>query len=370
MVDKSERFSLKDHLFNKDWIGYLSKLLKEVYPKLDEKKFKEDILWRFPELELKERITWIRKQIEIHFPNDYELTLKLLLKSISAKTNEENFIYSPFCDYVAANWKTKEHLDQSLDALGEFTKYFSAEFAIRDFINSFPKETYIKFQEWSKNDNHHQRRLSSEWLRPKLPWAMWIDFDYKKASEILDNLFYDEERYVTRSVANHLNDISKIDPDFVIERLSAWKKSKKQNTLEMDYIINHSLRTSVKRWHKETLIFLGFNPNPKIEIKDLKIKERNIKLWEFIEFSFDIITRKQENLIIDYKVIYPTKSKRVSQKVFKIKKIELQWAKSILIKKKHPFRKMTTKKLYTWEYKLEIQINWKIFDCAKFYLEA
>jgi 3-methyladenine DNA glycosylase AlkC len=37
--------------------------------------------------------------------------------------------------------------------------------------------------------------------------------------EILDNLYFDKTRYVVRSVANHLNDISKLDPDFVVEIL-------------------------------------------------------------------------------------------------------------------------------------------------------
>jgi 3-methyladenine DNA glycosylase AlkC len=40
-------------------------------------------------------------------------------------------------------------------------------------------------------------------------------------------LYFDESRYVTRSVANHLNDISKIDESLVIETLEKWKNYKK-----------------------------------------------------------------------------------------------------------------------------------------------
>jgi len=63
---------------------------------------------------------------------------------------------------------------------------------------------------------------------------------------LLDELFYDQTRYVTRSVANHLNDIAKKDSEFVYKILEKWKKSQKQNKEEMDFIIKHSLRNLIK----------------------------------------------------------------------------------------------------------------------------
>jgi 3-methyladenine DNA glycosylase AlkC len=51
--------------------------------------------------------------------------------------------------------------------------------------------------------------------------------DYKRTIEILDNLYFDKSRYVTRSVANHLNDISKIDGDLVVDVLEKWKNKLK-----------------------------------------------------------------------------------------------------------------------------------------------
>jgi 3-methyladenine DNA glycosylase AlkC len=365
-----EKLLLKDQLFNKEKVTYLSNLLKKAYPKLNETTFKKDILNKFPELELKERIYWITRNLEKHLPKDYQTTINILLQSLKEESEGGLFIFASYSDYVEANGCNKEHLELSLNALGEFTKYCSAEFAIRDFINKYPKETFQKIQEWSKAKNFHQRRLASEGLRPKLPWAKGITIDYKKATEILDNLFYDKERYVTRSVANHLNDISKIDPNFVLEILGKWEKLNKQNPKEMKYIIQHSLRTSVKRGHIETFNFLGYNSDPKIMINNLNIKRNKIVLGEAIEFSFNIIGQSEENLIIDYKIIYPTPSNRHSEKVFKIKTTKIKNKETIEINKRHPFKKMTTKKLYSGNYKLEIQINGKIFDSTKFSLEV
>jgi 3-methyladenine DNA glycosylase AlkC len=48
-------------------------------------------------------------------------------------------------------------------------------------------------------------------------------------------------------VANHLNDISKIDEDWVLKKLNEWEKSGKQTPKEMQYIRNHATRTLRKK---------------------------------------------------------------------------------------------------------------------------
>jgi 3-methyladenine DNA glycosylase AlkC len=95
------------------------------------------------------------------------------------------------------------------------------------------------------SENYHHRRLASEGSRVKLPWAIKINLDYSKTIEILDNLYFDKSRYVTRSVANHLNDISKLNTNLVIETLIKWKK--RNNSEDIEYIISHSTRNLVKK---------------------------------------------------------------------------------------------------------------------------
>jgi 3-methyladenine DNA glycosylase AlkC len=109
--------------------------------------------------------------------------------------------------------------------LEEITKRFSAEYPIRAFWKTFEEETFEKFVEWSKSPYYHVRRLASEGSRPRLPWGKKILLHYTRTEVFLDVLFTDTARYVTRSVANHLNDISKIDPEFVMRKLDAWENS-------------------------------------------------------------------------------------------------------------------------------------------------
>ena len=64
--------------------------------------------------------------------------------------------------------------------------------------------------------------------------------------------------------------------------------------------------------------------------------------------------------ILSFPETYVTRSK--------IKKVNMKKGMKIEIVKNHPFRVMTTKKLYDGEYEIDIQINGLEFSNAKFYI--
>jgi len=243
-------------------------------------------------------------------------------------------------------------------ALREITKRFSVEFAIRDFINAYPKETLGMLMECASSQNYHERRLASECLRPKLPWAKKLETDYTLPLEHLELLYSDTTRYVTRSVANHLNDISKLDASLVLRTLKRWKKSKKQTPEEMQFIINHSLRTLVKEGNEEALSFLGYKKHPPIELQEVCLKTAVITVGEALEFEVEIVALEDVLLLVDYVVHFCTKRGTHSPKVHKLKKLSMQKGEKQRLEKRHPFKaNMTTRKLYAGEHFLELQIN-------------
>jgi 3-methyladenine DNA glycosylase AlkC len=251
-ADMDKKFSLKDHLFNQLKITKIAHEIHRVYPAFDENQFIQRTVGKFPELELKERISWISDTLKVFLPENYREATTILLESLpppndNTKTDNDfgDFIYAPHADFVAKYGCKEEYLSFSLKALKEITTRFSAEDAIRYFINAFPEETLRELQTWSLDPHYHVRRLASEGTRPKLPWAQKINIAVEKALPILDNLFSDTTRFVTRSVANHLNDISKIDPELTLSTLNKWQQSQKQNPKEMEYIIKHSLSSTL-----------------------------------------------------------------------------------------------------------------------------
>ena len=373
----AEKFSLKDELFNEEKIHKIASDIKEIFPSFNQLSFEQETLEKFPNLELKERIYHIRDMLQKYIALDYSDAIKLLLKSLPPPLdNQKNdndfgdFIYASYADFVVTFGCNREHLKVSLEALREITKRFSVEFSIREFINQFPKETLFMLEACSLSNNYHERRLATEGLRPKLPWAKKITIDYLTGMKLLDNLYMDNTRYVTRSIANHLNDISKINSVCVIETLKRWKKSQKQNDKEMKFIMTHALRSLVKKGNQEALSLLGYNSNVSVELIEFRLEKTEIKVGENLEFSCVIKSKYNENLIIDYLIFFKTKTGKLAVKVYKLKKVILQKNKKITLLKKHLFKKnMTTRKFYRGEHQVALQINGKVYAKRDFILE-
>jgi 3-methyladenine DNA glycosylase AlkC len=371
-----EKFSLKDQLFNEVSVRKLSDEIYQVSPVFEKEAFYTEVVSAFPELALKERIYHIRDMLSKYLPDAYEEALSVILQALPGaldplKEDDDfgNFIYAPYGEFVVYHGCNLKYLNISLQALREITRRFSVEFAIRDFINHYPEETMAMLKVCASSENYHERRLASEGSRPKLPWAKKLTIDYKNMVSILDKLYFDKTRYVTRSVANHLNDISKIDPILVIATLQRWKITGKQNEKEMDYIISHALRTLVKEGNEEALALLGYKKDPKIVLSDLNLHHDEVWLGEALIFDFEIEAKEDCKLLIDYIIYFRTKSGKASPKVHKIKKLSLKAGECIGVSKKHLFRaNMSTRKLYVGEHKVELQINGKRYSLGVFNL--
>ncbi len=368
-------FSLKDQLFNREKVEWLSHQVAAAAPDFPRAEFCEKVLKAFPQLELKERITHITECLAADLPEDYPKALRIVLRSLPSeldpgKRDDDfgDFIIAPLGHFVATRGCDSRHLEKSLKALQEITKRFSAEDPIRYFINGFPGETMTFLGKCADDKNYHVRRLASEGTRPKLPWCQKIGIDYREPVPILDRLFADETRYVTRSVANHLNDISKLDPSLVIQTLQRWKKSGQQNEKEMAFIIRHSTRTLVKQGNIEALALMGFGEVPDITIKDCAVQTPRVKIGDALEFSIEIESHRDQNLLIDYRMQFAGDGKPGGQKVFKLKQAEVAAGKVLKIRKRHPMRLMTTRTLYAGEHRITIQVNGQDFDTLSFEL--
>ena len=381
MNKKPDKFLVANKLFSTERVFFLSDILKESAKKnnfnFDKKKFKKEILDNFTNIGLKKRITKIVNALENNLSKDYEKSLEIILGALPDVLDETkkdgdfgSYLFIVFGDFVLSKGLEKAFLNKSLYALGEITKRFSVEGSIRPFINNFPEETFLFLKKMSLSKNYHQRRLASECLRKRLPWYQNINFNHKRSFEILDNLYFDKTRYVVRSVANHLNDVAKFDLELVLKYLKKWKKSNLAEKKEMEYLINHALRSSIKNGDKKTFKFLGYKNNPEIEIVNYIFKDKNIEIGESIFFEFEIFAKKTEKLIIDYRVKYPSPNKKKSEKVFKLKKFELEKGQKIKIEKKHFFKTMSTKRLYSGKYFIEILINGNTVSEDNFFLKV
>jgi len=393
------KFSLKDSLFNRHKIEKIAAELHAVCPDFDGAGFVAQTVAKFPELELKARIVWIAEMLACFLPADFRQATTLLLAALPPACDPSlrdddfgDFIYAPYSEYIVRHGCTREDLNFSLQALKTITTRFSAEDAIRYFINTFPTETMAEITNWARDDHYHVRRLASEGTRPKLPWSQKIVLMPGAAGPVLDLLFSDKTRFVTRSVANHLNDISKTDPDFVLAKLSEWRDSGRQSDKEMAYIVTHSLRTLVKQGHEGALALLGFVSGTAVEVLAFEISETDskgrsplespscrearpsdmpdVRMGEPVSFALEILATRDERLLIDYVMYFQNKSGAMTnKKVYKLKQLTVKQNERIRVEKKHPLRaNMSTRQLYPGIHRIEIQINGQSVVAGEFRL--
>jgi 3-methyladenine DNA glycosylase AlkC len=319
------------------------------------------------DLELKQRMRQISTTLGGFLPSDYHTALDILSRALPRLT-DYGFVLMVFPDFVEVfgldDWEA------SMAALEEFTQVISAEYAIRPFIVRYPERTMAQMLEWARHENAEVRRLAGEGCRPRLPWGMALDAlkaDPSPILPILEALKRDESESVRRSVANNLNDISKDNPDAVLEVLRRWQADGGE---EIDWITGHALRTLLKAGHPEALDLRGFSPEPAIAVRNLTVEPEVVAMGGEVTFSFEIesLSDRPQELMIDYVVYYVKASGQRSPKVWKLSKRTLQPGQVLRITRQHSFAPVTTRKYYPGEHAVEPKINGELFGRVSFTL--
>ena len=371
-----KNFSLKDSLFNTESVSYLAQLLTDANGTFQKEKFIAEVMSKLQTLELKERIVWIAEALQKYLSKDFKEASAHIIMALPkpldpTKTDNDfgSFIFAPFGEYVVQNGLSKENLSTAYETLLELTQRFSMEDAMRSYINTHPQQTLAVLKQWSTHDHYHVRRLVSETTRPLLPWSRRLSTEPTLAIPFLDTLYADRTRFVTRSVANHLNDIAKKDPNTVVSLLQKWKKEGKQDPQELAWMTRHALRTLVKKGNKDALRLLGYTHKPDIEIERFSLKRASKKIARdgTLSFSCTIAAHADVLLMIDYTIDFVKAKGNTRPKVFKIKKLAMKKGERIQIKKDHRFRAdATTYRLHAGQHKVTLQINGKPLNTATF----
>ena len=346
--------ALKDKYFNKAFYKRLSQQFAQVYPDFKPTAFYTAAIQGLESLELKQRITHTTDLSAQYLPSNYIDALKVLYAL--SEIIEEDFPYLFMPDYVARYGQ--DHYRESMQALRDFTEYSSSELAIRIFLQNRLKDTMKFAYQWAEDDRYHVRRLASEGTRPRLPWALRVKALYedpKIAFPILETLKADKEKYVQKSVANHINDISKGHADWVVGKIKKWPGINK----DTDWVVKHGLRGLIKAGHPKAMSLIGVKQNADIKLVSFKLDKNKISLGDKLGFNckLRLDDKKPHKLVIDYKIYFVKKNGCLSPKVFKLKTIKVDSNDHIEISKQHLFKDYTTRKHHAGLHKIQLMVN-------------
>ncbi|WP_186148010.1 DNA alkylation repair protein [Burkholderia gladioli] len=340
--------------------------LKLIERSFDTRRFLAVALDGLDELSLMARVRRASLAIEAGaqaLPGGYGTVLTLLAEAAPHLGGGFLSLVAP--DYVGQFGR--HDFDRSMAALAFFTRFGSSEFAVREFLRDDPRRALATLRDWSRHEDQAVRRLASEGSRPRLPWSFRlreIEADPALAAPILDNLRADPSDYVRRSVANHLNDITKLHPDWVLERAAAWGG----DDAGTRWIVRHALRTLVKRGDARALALLGASGAARIEAVPFAVTPARIELGETVTLAAELVSTAQDvqRLVVDYRIGYVKKNGSTAHKVFKLRELTLAPGQRIDIVRSQRIRDFTTRTHYAGRHGVELIVNGAVVAQAHF----
>lgn len=349
---------MKDKYYNYNSVRELALRITAVYPPFQADHFVSDVVdetWET--LELKARMRQIAINLGRHLPAGYEQALGVIDQVIAgypAGYNDFALMYFP--DFVEVYGQEKRHLDLSIAALERYTPFSSSEFAVRPFIIKHENRMMAQMAAWAEHGNEHVRRLASEGCRPALPWGQALPRFKKDPSpvlRILERLKADPALYVRKSVANNLNDISKTHPALVAQVAKEWYGGHEHT----DWIVKHGCRTLLKKGDRDVLRIFGFADTACVDVTGFALGTAAVAIGADLTFSFQIETKKETKVRLEYGIDYVKASGKRNRKIFQISELSLKANGKKSYAKSHSFADASTRKHYPGGHSVTLIVN-------------
>jgi 3-methyladenine DNA glycosylase AlkC len=355
--------------------------LKAAWPAFAQAEFEATATTGLEALELMARVRHISAALAVHLPQDFEAALVVLLGALGEKADPaavdvstrghgglSGFAMMAVTRFVAEQGLA--HHGVSLAALGEMTGRFSAEFDVRPFLAAQPAETWPVLLGWARGADVHRRRLASEGTRAYLPWGRRVPAlvsDPEPGLALLELLKDDPSEYVRRSVANHLNDVTRNHPDRVVAVCARWSEGA---TAERTKLVRHALRGLLKKAHPGAMRLLGYDPDVAVALEDLVVAP-SVRVGEALQFGFTLrhLGEAPATVIIDYVFDRPMARGR-APKIFRLAQRALPAASALRYDPSHSFRPVSTRRDRPGRWGLGIRVNGRVLGEVDFVLEA
>lgn len=341
-------------IFDRNRLKHIAKEAAAVSPQFDHPRFLKLATKNLDTLGIMQRMRQVATSLHAALPGPYAANIEVLYGL--APRLQHNFVAISLSEYVALYGM--DHFDLSMEALRFFTRFGSSEFAIRPFLVRDLASTLAVMGRWAADDNEHVRRLASEGCRPRLPWSFQIKpliDDPAPVAAILDRLNNDPSLYVRKSVANHLNDITKDHPGWVLDRLAAWPLDNAHTA----WIARHALRTLIKKGDPKALAVIGAGSRAQVHIDGFAATPAKIRLGDRVSFQARIASTADtpQRLVIDYAVHYVKKAGTASRKVFKLKELDLAPGTAHDLSISQVVRDFTTRSHNAGHHRVELLVN-------------
>ena len=355
----------------------LAEAIVRVHRPFPARAFANDASAGLDRLELLDRARHISRALAAHLPPAYVDAVDVLLRSLGPEHAGDEllgagmapFFYLPHLIFVAE--RGLDHFDVSMRAQYELTKRFSAESSIRAYIDRYPERTLTVLRAWATDANPHVRRLVSEGTRLRLPWAprvAWLDAHPERVLQLLEMLKDDPSPMVRRSVANNLNDLGKLHPGLLVRTAATWLQDA---TPGRRGLVEHALRSAVKRGDANALRLLGFGRVPAVSLQGVTFTPRRVPIGGRVAMRFTLrnTSRRPQDLLVDAAVHF-VKARGAAPKVFKVKRLVLPPRADVELRTSFSLAVHTTRVPRPGEHAVDVLVNGRAIPAGSFHVMA
>jgi 3-methyladenine DNA glycosylase AlkC len=365
------------NLLNPTLLRAAAQRIHTVWPAFDRRAFERAAIHGLDDLEMKVRAMQIASALEQTLPADFDAACAVIETSLAPPVPLEGvagervdlekglagWIVWPLGEYVAR--AGIDHPERALRCLHALTQRLTAEFAIRPFIVKHPGLTLATMLAWTKDPSAHVRRLASEGSRPRLPWGLRLQAlvqDPSPTLPILEALCDDPSDYVRRSVANHLNDIAKDHPEWVVRWVKAHLRGASPERLAL---LKHASRGLIKDGHASMLALWGAGQSFQGSAR-FKLSARKVAVGDNLGLTLQLASTAAQKLVIDYAVHHVKANGERTPKVFKGWTLTLDAGEKAELTKQHSLKPVTTRRYHAGRHAVDIRINGEPVATAEF----
>jgi 3-methyladenine DNA glycosylase AlkC len=360
--------ALKDNL-DASAVDAIAEAMLAGEPAFPADRFRTIALEGLDELELKARVLHVAAALQACLPEAFPRAATVVRRGVG-HVGLDGWPAWPCTEWVAI--AGADHVDRSLELLAFLTPRWSAEFAIRPFLRRQPEHVLATLHTWCEARDEHVRRLVSEGTRPRLPWGeRLVEFQREPSPTIglLDRLHTDRSAYVRRSVANHLNDISKDHPALAVSTAARWLEQGNDDTAA---VVRHGLRSPVEAGDVDALHLLGFDHRAAIRVESFTVTTPTVALGETLAFEAVLSHGGDDALpvVIDFSIHHVRADGSRSPKVFKLATRSLPPNTPTVITKRHRIKAVTVRRYYSGTHAVDLMVNGRVASTAEFELLA
>ncbi|MDR2165904.1 MAG: DNA alkylation repair protein [Zoogloeaceae bacterium] len=237
--------------FDDSYARMLAAKLSAAAPAFREEVFLRMLMGQLDNLEFSGRVDRIARALDASLPGAYAEKLSVFAAILGAPLATETGMFTegwwlwPIARYVEHH--ATEDCAASVAFIRELTRRHTGEFAVRPLLKANPETMMRVMLAWSRDVDVHVRRLASEGVRIRLPWARKLTVALERFGEfraLLANLKDDPSRFVQKSVGNNLNDLFKEAPDKAAAIIRDWEAMPCSRATQ--WIIRHGSRNLKK----------------------------------------------------------------------------------------------------------------------------